>query len=113
MALEAFNAWADAQGKAIVELAAADIPGFVYEKRPTAAWRFMDLHEALYAVAVYAVIVAVGLMRRTKQTDKKSAVSVAQKFRDEPILILQSIYNVVQVRALYLLPPVGVFYFHH
>jgi hypothetical protein len=105
---KAFIAWCESTER---DIALAANPNLDYEGRATAGWPLTRLQDALMLCGVYACIVLVGLFRYL--TQKPSAapakaadegkISLAESFRREPIKYVQTVYNSVQVRPIYLL----------
>ena len=78
-------------------------PGLDVSARPTKDWLMTSFSDACLAVAGYLVFVLVGtalmqLRYGKKEPEEKAGRSVLQKFADEPIVILQALYNPAQVR---------------
>lgn len=80
-----------------------------WASRPQSGWPLADFSTALYVALGYVVLVAVGflvknsaapekaLAKKPAAEGKPARVSVGEKFAKEPVLILQTIYNFVQV----------------
>ena len=77
-------------------------PTFDYDARITKGWPMTRLDQALYAVGVYLVIVAVGCARLPRgwkpSQEPKQKADWLTNFKNEPIRIFQALYNLVQVR---------------
>ena len=70
----------------------------------TSHWALASLHHALLPLAVYLVIVAVGtiVMRALHgplEPEEAKNLTVVDKFKREPILVLQAAYNAAQVAS--------------
>jgi hypothetical protein len=94
----AFVSWAEAASRDIVAYAH---PGFDYDARVTRGWAGTNLHEALIAVGLYLVVVAIGLKNYETPKGKppKEVEGVALMVK-EPIRFVQAIYNFTQVRSV-------------
>ena len=71
-------------------------------KRATAEWPLAKMNEALAVAAAYMVLITVLsiVMKSTYGPDEAQTpkgLTVAQKFRREPVLLLQAVYNPTQV----------------
>lgn len=92
---KAFDSWADVQEREVASFLA---PDFDYDARATKGWFGTKLSHALAAVAVYGVLVIIGMIRYQKvEKTKEKASSVVAAFQQEPIRFLQVIYNAAQV----------------
>lgn len=84
-------------------------PSVQWATRPQNGWLLADFSTALYVALGYVALVAVGfivknsaapqkaLAKKPAAEGKPARVSVGEKFAKEPVLILQTVYNFVQV----------------
>lgn len=64
----------------------------------TKSWMLNDFASALFLAIAYLSFVFVGFMLKGKETpDSDQKMSVLQRFQKEPILIVQAVYNAIQV----------------
>lgn len=95
---EAFKGWCDSVTAAAMEYFAPELG-----TPATAGWPLTRLDHALYVLAGYLVIVAVGLYNKASAAGKpkpkadRKKVGVMESFAQEPIKFVQCIYNLVQV----------------
>lgn len=77
-------------------------PDYDIAQRPTRDWAMTRFSQAAGAAAAYLLFVVVGtalmqLIFGKKEPEEKAQRSVLQKFKDEPIVLLQALYNPAQV----------------
>jgi len=80
-------------------------PDLTLDKRVTRDWLLTSPIEALLVIAAYTALVVVGplAVRLTagseEATDSESGyeISISSRFKKEPVLVLQTVYNLIQV----------------
>lgn len=78
-------------------------PALDYDTRVVKGWPLVTLDSALYAVAAYLVMVAIGLSQIPAgwkpPAEKPAKGDWLTAFRKEPIRVFQAVYNLSQVHS--------------